>query len=313
MGAFTRNLLLSAMAMALVTAPLTVENGSLDLVWKTALAKKDGNGGGHGGGRGGGRDHSDRGNGHGRDAKDGDPGGREHAGGGHGRGAGYHDFGEFVDHVRSGKAFGVERRDERVAKAKDRYRDALQQRGSGHGRQANGGSAFDGDANRAAHRFSPNATKDLIEHGWRGRQSLDGFKNHGQRVRTMVEIAKRLGYDARVGALQGNFGTPFENDIAELQAELDEARAVPENNLEEVEDLEAKLAAAIAAAKPGNGPSDDWATADLDFNNDSIVDQRDLAALDAQADDQEQDPDEVSEAETEDEISETESEETPAS
>jgi hypothetical protein len=40
-----------------------------------------------------------------------------------------------------------------------------------------------------------------------------GFKNHGERTRTMVELAKRLGYGARVGAHQANFGTPFENGI----------------------------------------------------------------------------------------------------
>lgn len=318
MRAFTRMLLLGTMATALVAAPLTVETGSLDLVWKTALAKKGGNGGGHGGERGerGGRDHSDRGHNHGHGAKDQDPGGRKHTGGGHGRGGGYHDFGEFVDHVRSGKVFGVERRDERVAKAKDRYREALDRRGNRHGRQANGGADFDGDARRAAHRFSPDATKDLIERGWRERRSYEGFKTHGQRVRTMVEIAKRLGHDARVGALQGNFGTPLENGITELQAELDAANAALDTDPEaaaRVEEIEAELAAAIAAARPRNGPSGDWAAVDLDVNADGVVDQRDLAALDAPADAQEPNPDEVSEAASEDEISETDSEEAPAS
>jgi hypothetical protein len=108
-----------------------------------------------------------------------------------------------------------------------------------------------------------------------------GFKNHGERTRTMVELAKRLGYGARVGAHQANFGTPFENGIADLQAQLADARA--EGNQAEVERLERELAQAIENAKPGKGPHDDsWATADLDVNDDGVVDKRDLDALDQQ-------------------------------
>jgi hypothetical protein len=105
-----------------------------------------------------------------------------------------------------------------------------------------------------------------------------GFKNHGDRTRTMVELAKRLGYGARVGAHQANFGTPFENGIADLQAQLAEAKAA--GNQAEVERLEHELAQAIENAKPGNGPDDSWATADLDVNDDGVVDKRDLDALD---------------------------------
>jgi hypothetical protein len=74
----------------------------------------------------------------------------------------------------------------------------------------------------------------------------------------MVELAKRLGYSLRVGAMQANFGTPYENGIADLQDQLAEARAA--GNQAEVECLEAKLDAAITAAKPGKGPDDSWAT-----------------------------------------------------
>ena len=35
-------------------------------------------------------------------------------------------------------------------------------------------------------------------------------------------------------------------------------------------------------AKPGKGPDDSWATADLDVNDDRTVDARDLEALDDQ-------------------------------
>jgi hypothetical protein len=108
-----------------------------------------------------------------------------------------------------------------------------------------------------------------------------GFKNHGERTRTMVELAKRLGYGARVGAHQANFGTPFENGIADLQAQLAEAEAA--GNQAEVERLEGELAEAIENAKPGRGPDDSWATADLDVNDDGVVDKRDLDALDEQA------------------------------
>jgi hypothetical protein len=107
-----------------------------------------------------------------------------------------------------------------------------------------------------------------------------GFKNHGERTRTMVELAKRLGYGAQVGAHQANFGTPFENGIADLQAQLADARAA--GNQAEVERLEGELAQAIENAKPGKGPNDSWATADLDVNDDGAVDNRDLDALDQQ-------------------------------
>ena len=109
-------------------------------------------------------------------------------------------------------------------------------------------------------------------------RSDGGFKNHGERTRTMVELAKRLGYGARVGAHQANFGTPFENGIADLQAQLAEAKAA--ENQAEIERLENELAQAIENAKPGNGPDNSWATADLDVNNDRVVDKRDLDALD---------------------------------
>ena len=112
-------------------------------------------------------------------------------------------------------------------------------------------------------------------------RSDGGFKNHGERTRTMVELAKRLGYGAHVGAHQANFGTPFENGIADLQAQLAQAKTA--GNQAEVERLENELAQAIENAKPGKGPDDSWATADLDVNDDGVVDKRDIDALDAQA------------------------------
>lgn len=213
-------------------------------------------------------------------------GGRGHAhghdknGGGHGRSgeAEYDSLGAWVGDARGGKAFGHERRDEHVEQAKERCQAAV---GKARGRQ-------NLDSNHeVAHRFSPKETKELIERGWRARTSDAGYRNHGQRVRTMVELAKRLGYGARVGAMQANFGTPYEHGIADLQAELAEAREAAAANPDDaaaqrrVEQLNAELAAVIAAAKPVKGPDDSWATTDLEVIDDDVVDAQDLADLDA--------------------------------
>ena len=164
---------------------------------------------------------------------------------------------------------GRERQDERIEQARQRY-----DRARGHA--GPGGRGADQDAREVAHRFSAAETKALIERGWRAPAVADGFKNHGERVQAMVELAKRLGYGAKVGALQANFGTPYENDIARIEAELAQPDLDPSRRAE----LEAKLDAAVAAAKPGNGANHDWARADLD-NDDGMVDQRDLETLDA--------------------------------
>jgi surface antigen len=94
----------------------------------------------------------------------------------------------------------------------------------------------------------------------------------------MVELSKRLGYGAPAGALQANFGTPQENGIAALQAKVAVAKAA--GNQAEADRLEAELTEKIENVKPGSGPDDSWATADLDVNEDGVVDERDLEALD---------------------------------
>ena len=286
----SRLLLTSALALVLSAVPVSISTDTPVPDWQSALA--EGNGGGNGGGHGGGG----QGGGHG-------PGGN---GGGHGRGVadqarakhgpqhpgsngqgpagagGYQDVTEFMDSVRSGRAFGLERRDERVAAAQERYQAALGDRGRHAGLDRDRIGAF-------AHQFAPEETSALIGRGWKGPAArAAGFRSHGERVRTMVELSKRLGYGARVGALQANFGTPYENDIAALQDRLAAAEAAGDDA--EVARLEAELAAAIANAKPGAGPDDSWATADLDVNDDGVVDGRDLEALDqaGSADDAEQ-------------------------
>ena len=98
-----------------------------------------------------------------------------------------------------------------------------------------------------------------------GRDRADrGLRNHGQRVSAMVALAKSWATPRPVGALQGNFGTPFENDLAGTVAELEAARAASaaspgDADLQaEVARLEAELAAAPAdcpGAPPRVGPS----------------------------------------------------------
>ncbi len=241
-------LLGSAVALVLTAPPMSLSGEGPLLSWHAAFAKDVSNG--HGLGRGAGRGA------HGPGQRGPDSQGKAYwYARGHGDHAGgvneYHDVDEFLDNVRSGKAFGLEQRDERIAAAEERYQEALGNRG----RQT--GHAFGADEiGPAAHQFSPEETEALLERGWQGRTAptTDGFRNQGERVRTMVELSKRLGYSARVGALQANFGTPFENGIADLQAQIEVANAT--GNQAEVERLKAELADAIKNAKPGQGPDE---------------------------------------------------------
>ena len=206
-------LLTSALAPVLTTLPVSINADGPPLGWQTAFAKDGaggggGNGGGNGNGGGQGGGHGDHGRG-----PDHGPGGQGHAygldedhGGQAGGANGYHDFNEFADSVRSGKAVGLERHDERIDQARGRYAAAL-----GNANQVKqapyGPNAQDG-IGPAAHRFSPEETQALMERGWKGPTTgAAGFRNHGERVRTMVALSKRLGYGARVGALQANFGS----------------------------------------------------------------------------------------------------------
>jgi len=281
-----RWLLAGGMTAALIAMPVASQHDSFGVVWQTALAR--GAGGGHGGGPGGGPggDHGRGGEAPGRGigaaARD--------AAASHGRaGSDYGSFREFAESVRgaTGRALGPERRDGRLEQARARYTHALDQR---RGRGPNGASALglERRPGALAHRLSPQETRHLIEHGWRpGREPGPGFRNHGERVRTMVELSKRLGHGAQVGALQANFGTPQETGIAELETELAMARAELDASPEDpeaaawVDQLELELAVAIENAKPGQGPTGSWASADLDVNHDGVVDPHDLADLDA--------------------------------
>ena len=185
-----------------------------------------------------------------------------------------------------GRAFGLERRD-RLEQARARYAHVLEHR-RGQGSSGAGAVGLERRPGPLAHRLSPQETRHLMERGWRPRREPGpGFRNHGERVRTMVELSKRLGHGAQVGALQASFGTPQETGIPALAAELAMARAELDANPEDpeaaawVDQLEMELAVAIDRARPGSDADRSWASANLDVNDDGVVDGRDLAALDA--------------------------------
>jgi len=142
-------------------------------------------------------------------------------------------------------------------------------------------------------------TASLVARGWQEPVAADatGFRNHGHRVSSMVEIAKALGYGAHVGALQANFGGPYGStattdtaaaretltaEMVELRDALaalddpegDEARAI-EARLAEIE---GELAAFDAPPDAPPGWDGDWRTANLDITGDGVVDLADLEA-----------------------------------
>jgi hypothetical protein len=287
-----RSLLGGGLALALAALPVAIAPDRGTMEWQTADARGGGGGGGgggpgggHGGGAGGGvgAAGSGAGSGIGRGPGGDGPPGLDRQGG----------FGELVQSMRGGGRGGQS--GEAFQAARERYGNALSRGGPARAEQVARPAAYRGphEAAPPAYRFAPRETRHLIATGWQPRRSEDdGFKNHGERVRTMVELARRLGHGAHVGALQANFGTPYENGIAALQGELDAAREqlrTDPHNPElraEVRRLETELQAAVAAAKPGWGPDDGWATVDLDVNGDGVVDARDLEALDGAAPEQ---------------------------
>lgn len=253
-----RAALLGGCTAMLAAMPATFDPLALDLHAKAAAA---GGKGGYGGGRGNGGSHGNDG-GRGRGPGDSDGGGRgaaSHAEAGGGRGNG-------ADRARA--------HDARFVDAQDRYRGAL-----GHQRSA-------GQGLQGRESFTPAATLDaaqtgsLIGLGWE--PPAASFRNHGQRVSTMVALAKELGYPASVGAMQANFGTPFENGVASITVELETARiaasATPTDvSLQaEVARLEAALAAAVAAMPASSFAG--WSAVDLDVTDDGVVDAADLQA-----------------------------------
>lgn len=253
-----RSALLGGCTAMLAAMPATLDPLALDLHAKAAAARgKGGDGGGHGNGGGSRGENGGRGHGPG-DSGGGGRGATSHAEAG-GRGKG---------------ADGTPAHDARFADAQDRYRGAL-------GHQRSVGQGLKGrEAVTPAATLDAAQTASLIGLGWE--PPAPTFRNHGQRVRTMVALAKELGYPASVGAMQANFGTPFENGVASLTVELETASAAasaaptdPSLQLE-VARLEAALAAAVAAMPASSFAG--WSAVDLDVTDDGVVDAADLEA-----------------------------------
>ena len=246
-------------AIALIAAPLDFTPPDWQLSQSAAQAKGGGGGGGKGGGNDNGRGH-DKGN----DTSSAKPGGK---------GAG-------KDNGKSANA----KDNKGLSKAKNetqkRYAKAL-------GLGVDGAGVKPG---KSVHTFSHKQVKGLLGHKWKTAHFVDlNFDNHGERVSTMVAIAKALGYGAWVGAMQANFGTMQElgiddrvTTVEDLEEALDllvAADADPaaiELAEQALAKAQAKLDAAIADAKPGNGPKGEWATVDLDYNEDDVVNAEDI-------------------------------------
>ena len=273
----------AALALGLAAAPVDLARDAIGIAMQVADAKQDGDNGGHGerserGDNGHGEQGDHGGNRGGNSGRDGGDRGRTNEAGpagqrGQGLGQGWGEGPRGSAH-----SLAVERAQERYAKATDGEATGRRDKGPGS-------DGFERSVGGVAHEFNLAETDALLARGWGGPKAFeDGFLNHGQRVSTMVEIAKALGYEARVGAMQGNFGTPFENGLYNLEVSLNLAQGqqvvTPEDTsvAAEIERLAGELAAAIGLAKPGTAPDDDWATVDLDVNGDLIVDAQDLQA-----------------------------------
>lgn len=256
--AMGRGMILGGLALMLACLPVTMDRSSTDLsVWSAASAKQGSDkGGGRSGGNGGTSNRPDE---------------PDHAG----RGDDTYDRGHQARQDRK----------DQLDLAKGRYARAFEKR-YGPKTVKHGPKASKAERRSdVAYRFSHDEVEALLHQGWDRSRATNGvFKNHGERVRTYVAIAKELGYSEHVGALQANFGNPYENGIAELEADLEAARTEQDrtptaDGKERIERLEADLAAAISAAKPGRGPDDSWAVANLDVDGNGRVDQDDLNAL----------------------------------
>ena len=146
-----------------------------------------------------------------------------------------------------------------------------------------------------------NESLSLTDSGWINKKVFSkDFTNHGQRVKTYVEIAKLKGLPAYVGALQANFGNPYETGIAKFQNKItdlnsqitllntqllnteltvDKTTAI-QNQINiltsDVIETNGLLKTTIKNIKPGVSVGNGWETANLDINNDGIVNEADL-------------------------------------
>ena len=122
----------------------------------------------------------------------------------------------------------------------------------------------------------------LVNSGWVNENVYSkGFVNHGQRVKTYVEIAKSKDLPAHVGALQANFGNIYETGINDLNNQIenlntqlidldqstDEAKVITSR----LETLNQELETIIENVKPGLKVESGWETINLDSNNDGVI------------------------------------------
>lgn len=293
--------LLLAASLALAVAPVSPP----ELGGASAWAQGAGNSGGRGGGGGNSGGGGGPGNSGGR--------GGESAGGGFGGGSGG-GFGNSAPARAGERAPPAD-----VGRAFTGMRDALTRgggaaaRSEARGRYAVAGGWSDAESRpgggfgRPSYTLDDSLTASLVGRGWRALDDVDetGFRNHGHRVSSMVEIAKLLGYGAHVGALQANFGGPdgtasdddaaraaLTSEIAALQDELgglDDPESETARELEaQLAELEEELAGLDEAPESWDG---DWRTADLDVNGDGVVDLADLEAARALAGSSPSEPD----------------------
>ena len=151
----------------------------------------------------------------------------------------------------------------------------------GNGNGGNAGNGNDGGLGKGQGKTAAVSTGDDptdVEIGLDGSPVIGNgaFHNHGQRVSSMVALSKSLGYGARVGAMQANFGTPQETGIRALQERIATLEADPTTDPAVIDALKAELADRIAAVKPGTGPTGSWEAVNLDVDGNGVVDDHDL-------------------------------------
>ncbi|MCW9039591.1 MAG: hypothetical protein OQJ76_03765 [Rhodospirillales bacterium] len=265
-------------ALALTALPVTIDSG-FSFAEKDAVAKGKG-GGGKGGGKGGG-------------GKGGSSGGK--GGGGKGSASTGSSSGGGV----KGGGYGGSKRGAYAAKSAktSAYGKAVGKMNEGVATASFGDGKGDKSVGKTAHTFSSDESASLARQGWMRHSESDDFSNHGDRVRTMVAIAKALGYNASVGAMQANFGTPQENaptsensaeegagtettpTEGEVTAPTEIAASEPTPTEGEATDGDAETTTAEGDATEGEeGGKVAWASVNLDVNGDGIVSKADLTA-----------------------------------
>ena len=116
-------------------------------------------------------------------------------------------------------------------------------------RISNADNKFVEDLGKVSKQLVKNESVSLVSSGWISDKVYSkDFVNHGQRVKTYIEIAKAQGLPAYVGALQANFGNPIETGIVDLQNQISDlnnqlalSTQTLEANINNINLLEAEL------------------------------------------------------------------------